>query len=195
MVNNRYPALTEQEMSADQRAVHADLLAGPRHSAAGPFQPLLRIPAVLDPLQRAGLALRFAGSLDRDVFEFAVLLVARHWNQAFEWNMHSVSAERAGVPRDVITAVSTAQVLAELTAKLPPRLVVCAAVFDELVEGRVLADATFAAAIEQFGAAGVVELATVFGYYTTLAFVMNAADCHPGEPAAVPLGRAVGRSW
>ena len=38
-----------------------------------------------------------------------------------------------------------------------------------------MSDATYAAALERLGTSGVVELSTLAGYYTVLAYVINVA--------------------
>jgi 4-carboxymuconolactone decarboxylase len=184
MSSARYPTLAPSEMTAAQLAVHDELVSGPRGTADGPFAALLRIPEVLGPLQRAGAALRFDGSLDREVFEFAVLLVARHWNQAFEWSVHSEAALRAGVPRTVVAALAGGSTPADLEQ----RFAVAADVFEQLTRGATVDDDTFRRASAALGTAGVVELVTVFGYYTTLAFVLNTADVRASFAPTVALG-------
>ena len=57
----------------------------------------------------------------------------------------------------------------------------------QLVVGSCVDDATFASAIEGLGRQGVVELASLCGYYTLVSFTLNAF--------AVPLPTGVASAW
>jgi 4-carboxymuconolactone decarboxylase len=103
--------------------------------------------------------------------EFAILIAARRWTNNWEWNAHSTAAANAGLKADIVSA------LAE--GRRPDRMADDEAlVYDfsaELVDNQSVSDATYARAREKFGEPGIVELATIQGYYTYLAMVMNAA--------------------
>lgn len=58
----------------------------------------------------------------------------------------------------------------------------------ELHQHKRVSDASYAAALAQFGEQGVVDLMDLNGYYTFLAMVMNAAQSAVPPPSpAVPL--------
>jgi 4-carboxymuconolactone decarboxylase len=168
---DRLPPLPEGSLTPAQRAALDEISAGPRGAAVGPFVPLLRTPALMSRLQGVGEHLRFSGGLDRALFELTVLLVARHWDQQFEWGHHHPLALAAGLPAAVADAVAVDERPADL-AEGP------AAVWDlvhELHDTHAVSDETFARAVAVVGEDGVVELVAAVGYYTTLAMVMNTA--------------------
>ena len=95
------------EWTPEQRVAAERIAAGPRGALLGPFVPLLHAPELMTRLQLVGEHLRFATVLDADVFELAVLTVARYWDQPFEWGFHQPLAVRAGVPESVVEEIGT----------------------------------------------------------------------------------------
>jgi 4-carboxymuconolactone decarboxylase len=60
--------------------------------------------------------------------------------------------------------------------------------FDALVQTRQVGQATFEAALAQFGVRGLVELTNLMGYYALLAFNVNAFGVElPHETSEAPL--------
>lgn len=168
---DRLPPVPEDRLTAAQREALDEISAGPRGGAVGPFVPLLRSPVLLSRLQGVGAHLRFTSTLDRALFELTILLVARHWDQQFEWSYHHPLALEAGLPASVADAVAVDERPADL-AEGP------AAVWDlvhELHDAHAVSDETYARAVAVVGEDGVVELVGTVGYYTTLAMVMNTA--------------------
>jgi 4-carboxymuconolactone decarboxylase len=55
-------------------------------------------------------------------------------------------------------------------------------VFIELHRTHAVSDATYEGAVREFGEQGVVDLVALFGYYTTLAMVMNVAQTESQGP-------------
>lgn len=175
---DRLPLPADADMSDAQRSAAAAVSAGPRGALFGPFVPLLRAPALMDRLQQVGAWLRYDGQLPRDVFELAVLLVARARDQDFEWTHHRPLAEAAGVSAQTVDAVAHGALLAGGSSSLPGATdgqAAAAALVAAVLEHRPVDDDVWTAACEHHGDSGVVELLVVTGYYTTLAMVMNAA--------------------
>ncbi|MEI9965573.1 MAG: carboxymuconolactone decarboxylase family protein [Caulobacteraceae bacterium] len=94
---DRLPPIPEDRMTADQKAVVAEILAGPRGSVPAPFAALLRSPELTGVVQRLGEYLRFRSPLPDNVKELAILVVARLWGQRYEWAYHLPLALKAGV--------------------------------------------------------------------------------------------------
>lgn len=183
---DRLPPVPEQRLTPQQRKALDEISAGPRGGAVGPFVPLLRSPVLMSRLQAVGEHLRFTSTLDRSLFELTILLVARHWDQQFEWSFHHPLALAAGLPAEVADAVAVDERPTDL-ADGP------AAVWDlvhELHDEHAVSDDTWARAVAVVGEDGVVELVGTVGYYTTLAMVMNAARTPaPGSPLLPHVGR------
>jgi len=179
MAADRLPPLSEEQMTAEQRAAAAEISSGPRGAVIGPFAPLLRSPELMTRLQKVGEYLRFESPLDRRLFEMTILYVARWWNQQFEWTFHHPLALEAGLDPAVADAIAE--------DRRPEGMDAAAAavwdLLDELHRTRRVSDATYARALAELGEVGVVEVVATAGYYTTLATVMNTARTPaPGGP-------------
>ena len=117
--------------------------------------------------------------------ELAILTAARRWTNNWEWNAHSTAAAAAGLSADIMAAVQE--------GRRPDRLAEDEAlVYDvsvELQNNQSVSDTTYAKAVAKFGEPGVVELASIQGYYAYLALVMNVARITVQPNAAQPLER------
>lgn len=180
---DRLPPLPQESLTPAQKRAAAELATGPRGAVFGPFVPLLRSPEFLSPLQMAGEYLRYKSALPPRLSEFAILIVARHWNQQFEWHIHHGIAERAGVSAGHIRAVAEGRRPDDMAADE-------AVVHDflqELQYNRAVSDTTYGRAVELFGERGIVDLCGLCGYYSLLAMVMNVARTPLPEGIAPPL--------
>lgn len=170
MANNpRMAALAGRQMNEVQKAAAAQLISGPRKGVKGPFISLLRSPELMDRLQKVGEFLRFHTSLSARASEFATLVVSRAWSQQFEWFTHVPLAIRAG------TLPAT---LADLREGRRPRTMNAeeAVVYDftdELLAKHGVCEATYREAVDSFGEQGVVELASLVGYFVLVSMVLN----------------------
>jgi 4-carboxymuconolactone decarboxylase len=176
---DRLPPLTEEQMTAEQRAAAAEISSGPRGAVIGPFAPLLRSPELMTRLQKVGEYLRFESPLERRLFEMTILYVARWWDQQFEWTFHHPIALEVGLDPAIADAIAE--------DRRPEGMDAAAAavweLLDELYRTRRVSDATYARALGEVGEVGVVEVVATAGYYTTLATVMNTARTPaPGGP-------------
>src|SRR5262245_48347359 len=89
MTQPRFPKLSTEAMTAQQREVAAEITAGPRGEVRGPFIALIHNPELARRLQRLGEHLRWEGKLPPKLKELAVLVTARRWTCQHEWVMHS----------------------------------------------------------------------------------------------------------
>ncbi len=180
----RLPTLSPDEMTDAQRAVYDTISAGPRGSGArGPFNAWLQSPDFADRAQHLGALLRFGTSLSPRLKELAILTVARHWTAQFEWYAHKKFAIEGGLALDIIDA---------LEARRRPDFVNDdeAAVYDfsiELHTTHGVGDGTYANAEKHLGAAGVVELVGLLGYYTLVSMTLNVFEVGLPEGEPLPL--------
>jgi 4-carboxymuconolactone decarboxylase len=182
MAQTRFPKLSTDEMTAEQREVAAAITAGPRGEVRGPFIALLHDPGIAAHLQKLGEHLRWKGKLEPKLVELAVLITARRWNCQHEWFIHEQLARKAGLDAAIIDAIRE---------RREPQLVgdeglVYAFCRDAHATGRV-ADQAFAAVRERFGLDGTVELLVLSGYYTMMAMVLNTAGLALPGDAKPPL--------
>src|SRR5688500_12565563 len=181
---DRLPPLTEEQMTADQRAAAAEISSGPRGAVIGPFAPLLRSPELMTRLQKVGEYLRYESPLDRRLFEMTILWVARWWDQQFEWSYHHPLALEAGLDPAVADAIAEDRRPEDMDAAAEAVW----DLLDELFRTRRVSDRAWAAGVARLGEVGVVEVVATAGYYSTLAAVMSAART-PAAGGPYLLGR------
>lgn len=157
-------------MTPAQRKVYDEVVGGPRGMMVGPLRAALHNPELADLWQQFGALLRYRTSLDPRHSELAILVTARTWTCPFEWIQHEPAALAAGLGRDIVDAIRHGR-------RPPFDRQDDAAVHDfteELQAQRTVGDATYAAALDALGIAGVVELTALIGYYTLVAMTLNA---------------------
>ncbi|MBU2664062.1 carboxymuconolactone decarboxylase family protein [Actinoplanes bogorensis] len=167
-------------LTPEQRVASERIASGPRGALFGPFVPLLRSPELMTRLQLVGEYLRFDSVLDDDLVELVVLVVARQWDNDFEYGFHEPLARKAGLPPDVIDDVAHG-VRPEASSRA--EIGVVWDLLDELHRTRQVGDTTYGKARELLGEARVVEVVGTAGYYTTLAMTMNVARTPPPDGA------------
>jgi 4-carboxymuconolactone decarboxylase len=182
MAQPRFPKLTAEEMTAEQREVAAAITAGPRGEVRGPFIALLHNAGIARHLQSLGEQLRWKGKLPPQLVELAVLIAARRWTCQHEWLIHEQLARKAGLDPAIIDALREER---EPPAKGDEALVL-AFCRDAHATGRV-SDQAFEAVRARFGLDGALELLVLSGYYTMMAMVLNTAGLPLPAGAAPPL--------
>ena len=165
----RIPLLDQRgNLSEGQQAVF-DWIVESRGKMIRPFEVLLHVPEMARPAAELGHQIRYEGSLSDHDRELAIISAAKAHRSDFEWESHIGLARAAGVSEEAIAALRAG------TEVAPPDGVIVGFVF-ELCRDSTVSDATWSSAHDRRGLAGVVELSTLVGYYTLLAFVMNAAQ-------------------
>jgi 4-carboxymuconolactone decarboxylase len=177
----RLPLPANDAMTPAQREAAQALIAGPRKGVYGPFLPLLRSPVLLDRVAKTGEYLRFDSVLDPRIRELATCAVARHVGNQFEWVMHAPLAAKAGVSAEAIEALR----LGARPRGLQPDEEAALDFTHELLRTHGTSDPTYAAALAAFGEQGVVELATLVGYFAMVSWLMNVART-PTQATTVP---------
>ena len=179
----RLPPIPEAQTTERQKAVAAGIAGGPRGGLRGPFPAMLRSPEVADRFQKVGEYLRFNSSIPTALNELAILVTARAWSAQYEWYAHHLLAMKAGLPPAIAQAVAEGRRPEGMTEDMRIVYEFCS----ELHATRFVSDATYAAARDRFGEAGVIDLIAVSGYYVAVAMTLNVAQVPlpPGVP--VPL--------
>jgi 4-carboxymuconolactone decarboxylase len=191
----RMPPIPAEKMTDAQKKAVADYKALRGVDMTGPpWTVLLRVPAHIVPALQIRLHYLNNSALPARLTEFAILIAARRWTNNWEWNAHSTAAAAAGLKPDVMAAVAE--------GRRPDRMADDeAVVYDfslELQDNQSVSDATYARALEKFGEPGIVEMASIQGYYTYLAMVMSAArvttqpDAKPALERFPRLGQGLG---
>ncbi len=175
----RLSALAPSQLDGPQAELYAAITGGPRAAdrgrspiadeegrLLGPFNAMLYNPALGDPMQGLGAAIRYRTSLDAATREVAILVVAATLDSAFEWFAHERLARAAGVSDETIARIASGRE-PDGDAALP------SAAARELVLDGDLSDERFAEVQERFGTTGSVELVVLIGYYRMLALVLR----------------------
>jgi 4-carboxymuconolactone decarboxylase len=182
MKNQRFKPLSADEMSAEQRRLADNILAGPRKSLSGPFSVFLYSPATGDAAQKLGAQVRFHNALPEKLKELAILIVARHWTAQYEWYAHHRFALEAGLKPAVAADIAAGKRPAGLQADEQ-------AIYDfakELLETKEVSDDTFNSVAERFGEKAVVDLICTMGYYSLVSMTLN-VNRFPIPQDATPL--------
>jgi 4-carboxymuconolactone decarboxylase len=182
----RMPPIPADKMTDAQKKAVADYKALRGTDMTGPpWTVLLRVPDHVVPALQIRLHYLNNSVLGPRLTEFAILIGARRWTNNWEWNAHAPAAATAGLKPATIAAVAE--------GRRPDGMADDEAiVFDlctELQDNQSVSDPTYARALARFGEPGVVELASIQGYYTYLAMVMNAARVGVQPNAKPPLER------
>ena len=193
---DRFPLLTQDQLTPEQTKLVATLLAGPRGAGApvdaaavnrlmanGPFNAWARSPDLGDRLQRVGEYIRYNTSIPLRLNEFAILITARHWTSQYEWYAHLPFALKAGL--DPRIAADLAQNRRPAGMKDDE-----AAVYEfctELHRDKQVSDASHARALALFGEKGVMDLIGVSGYYTAVSMTLNVARARLPSGESDPL--------
>jgi 4-carboxymuconolactone decarboxylase len=180
MPETRFPELTPETMTAEQRRVAEVIQSGPRGAGLrGPFNALLRSPELADAVQKVGEVIRFRSSIPAPLNELAILVTGRKWMAQYEFYAHRQLGLRAGMRPEIADAVAE--------GKRPEGMGADEAdVYDfasELLTYGEVSDAIYARALARFGERGVIDLVGACGYYSLVSMVLNVAQVPlpPGE--------------
>ena len=169
MTEDRYRTLQREALTPEQQAVY-DAVGAPRGGVVpAPFHVLLESPELGSLTQALGAFCRYRTLFPPRLSELLVLITAAHWQADYEFAVHSREAVKAGISQGVIDALwaHTRPELGDPQSEL---------LFDfatAVYETHDVPDSLFERAVAQFGRKGVVELASVLGYYSSLAILLR----------------------
>lgn len=177
---NRFPGLTYDQMTPEQKTVIDHIAAGPRGARTnldGPFNVFLRSPEMGDKAQEFGASTRPNSVIPAKLSELAVAITARYWNSQYVWAVHGNGAKRAGMSAEIMDAIAAGK---RPTGMQPDE----EAVYNfstELLNTKQVTDATFAAVKDKYGEHGVVDLIGIICYYQMVSAALN-VDKYPLAP-------------
>ena len=171
---SRIPTATRESVPQDQLAAF-DEMVSQRGSVPdiGPISIMINVPE----LARRGEHFRAyirgdESSLPLNVRELAMILTAREMDCQFIWNAHCAFARQASLSNELVNNLRDKKDLHTLSAEE-------AAVVDygwELFRTRKVSQPVYDGALALFGMRGLMELTNLLGYYSSLAFNINAFD-------------------
>jgi 4-carboxymuconolactone decarboxylase len=179
----RIEPLSADRMDAEQRAVHDDILSGPRGSLGGPFQAWLRSPTLADRAQKLGEFCRFNSSLEKRLSELAILMTAKRWTAQFEWYAHEPMAREGGLDQSIIDAIREGRTP---TFDKSDEAAIYDFVSEYYASNRV-SQATYDRVVGELGERGVVDLVGVLGYYALVSMTLNVFEMPVPDGVTPPL--------
>jgi 4-carboxymuconolactone decarboxylase len=188
---SRLPVLTRDDMKDEDGKRIYDMLAGGEGKtvgATGPAAISLYSPKVAEAIQMLNQYLRFHGVLKSRDFEVAILVVAREFDQQYEWSGHEMGARSAKVPEPVIEAIKFNKNATGFSDGFSDKDTLLITFTRQLLHQHKLDPDVYAKAVAVFGKQGTLELATIIGDYAMAAMMLNATDQHlpPGRPQLLP---------
>jgi 4-carboxymuconolactone decarboxylase len=185
MQSPRLATLSEETLTAEQRALAESIKSGPRGQfrMAGPFAIYLHSPTFGELAQQLGGHLRFKTSISPRLSEFAILVTAAHWKAQYEWAMHAPMAEKQGVKPQTIRDLQAGR-----APKSAPRDEMAIYAFvKELYAKRRVSTPAFKRVQKLLGDAGTVELVGTLGYYAMVSMTLNTFMAPLPEGMAAPF--------
>jgi 4-carboxymuconolactone decarboxylase len=184
------PIVQRDVLNEDQLRMWDSVAGGARAATAvraegqltGPFDVLLRSPAVGTAVADLGALLRYESSLDKRLTEVVILTVAGHWHAQFAWLRHAFYAEREGIPAEVVAAIAKGRppVIDD------PRDAAANRVSRSLLESGHVDDELYASALAVLGERTLVEVVSLTGYYCLCSFLLNTFHVPLPPGATVP---------
>jgi 4-carboxymuconolactone decarboxylase len=183
---SRLPLIKRADLDPDGQRIYDMLAGGPGKTvgATGPAAISLYSPKVAEAIQMLNQYLRFHGILKARDFEVAILVVAREFDQQYEWSGHEMGARAAKVPLPVIDAIK----FNKDAVGFSDQDTLLITFTRQLLHQHKLDSDLYAKAVAVFGKQGTLELATIIGDYAMAAMMLNATDQHlpPGREALLP---------
>lgn len=169
---DRMPMIPADKQTKEQKQAVADYKDIRKVDLDGPpWSVLLRVPDLVIPSLQLRLHNQFRSVLSPKLTEFAIIIAARNWANRYEWDGHSQAALKAGLSAAIVAAVADRRRPEQMTEDEEMLYDFCT----ELLHTQAVSDRTYNRGVAKFGEPGVIEAASLVGYYTYLAMVMNAA--------------------
>jgi len=172
MRGDRFPGLSYDEMTPEQKAATDRALAG--RGTVGAFNVAIRSPEMTEAMWPFGDRIRFHLSIPDKLKELAILITGRYWMAQFEWQAH----HRAGVQAGLKEATVTSIIEGKRPTGLDPDEQAVYNFCTELYKTKQVSDATFQALKDKVGERGIVEVIGASGYYQLVSMLMN-VDRYP----------------
>ena len=169
----RIPTATEDSVPADQKAIFQEIVQQRGNvPSTGPLTIMINVPEIAKRGSHLSEYLVGGSSLSPKIRELTMLVTAREHDCQYIWNAHAASGRKAGIGDEVVDRLRDRQHLSGLS----PEEVAMVDFGQELFRTHRVSPAAYEAALTQFGVRGVIELTNLLGYYTMLAFNINAFE-------------------
>jgi len=149
----------------------------------GPFDGWCLNPSIGRRIWQLGGAIRHKPSIEKRYIELAILVTGQLWQAQFEWWAHETMARDAGLTESTIQSIKIGEepVFDDVGEETAWRL--CTTLHrDKKVDA-----ATYAAAVEVHGEAGVADLIHTLGFYVLVCMTLNTFEVGLPEGAVAPF--------
>ncbi len=162
-----------ETLSGEDRRIYEDILARRKAKGVdhlGPYVPLLNHPELAKRIEQLGFYYKYEATLPRDVYQFVVLVFAKHCGVEFEWADHLAAARAAGLSDDLIAAIAAGGDIAA------PRFANVRACMSCALDYKSIPRALQDEIVRDFGVTGLLEIVTLCGFYALIGMVNACFD-------------------
>ena len=169
----RTPTVTRDKVEAQHREAFDRVTAdnGDRVDS-GPGSVMINSPDMRERANNLVKYFREVSDLPQPIQELIMILTARHMDCQYIWFAHSARARQHGLSDELVDAIRDKKPLPELPADQDA----VAKYVVELFTNHKVNQSTFDTVIGIFGAQRLTEITTMMGYYSLLAFNVNAFE-------------------
>ncbi len=122
-------------------------------------------------------------ALPSKIRELAMMLTAREMDSPDVWDLHAASGRQAGLSNELVDALRDHKELPEISAQESSVI----KFGRELFRTHRVSQATFQAALDQFGVKGLIELTMLMALYAIPSFIAHAFGIEPPADTPEPL--------
>jgi 4-carboxymuconolactone decarboxylase len=186
VAQERYPTLTPDQLSPQQKAYVDNLQKPPRNNTTAlqnpPFKVYLRSPELAKKLEEVSDFVRWESGQPPRLTELAILITARQWSNQWIWRGHYRAAVRGGLDPSVGADIAAGK----RPEKMKPDETILYNYATEMYRDKAVSDPTFAAAVKAFGEKGLIDLVATMGYYDIVAMTLITAKAVAPKEDDVP---------
>ena len=186
VAQERYPTLTPDQLSPQQKAYVNNLQKPPRNNTTAlqnpPFKVYLRSPELAKKLEEVSDFVRWESGQPPRLTELAILITARQWSNQWIWRGHYRAAVRGGLDPSVGADIAAGK----RPEKMKPDETILYNYATEMYRDKAVSDPTFAAAVKAFGEKGLIDLVATMGYYDIVAMTLITAKAVAPKEDDVP---------
>jgi 4-carboxymuconolactone decarboxylase len=193
LAQERYPTLNPDQLSPEQKAYVEMLQKPPRSNTTAlknpPFKVYMRSPELAGKLESVSDYVRWGTGLQPRLTELAIMITARQWSNQWIWRGHYRAAVRGGLDPSVGADLAAGK----RPEKMKEDETILYNYAMEMYRDKAVSDATYAAAVQQFGEKGLIDLVATMGYYDTVAMTLITAKAVAPKEEDVPQLAALPR--
>ncbi len=168
----RLTQISRDQVAEQHRGAFDEVAAAQGGIGSGPTSIFKNSPELAKRAMHLSNYLRNESSLSKKVQELCMLTAARSMDCQYIWNAHAASGRREGLSDALVDALRDKKTLPTLAADEAAALNLGM----EFFQTHRVSQATFQAALDQFGRQGFAELTGLMGYYAMLSFNANSVE-------------------